>query len=321
MTSTRLRSFLAAVMIALLLAPASHAGQRRVDVGTASIQFGPSEQTLNQGDQVTWVWINPGHSVENGSDPSTDPNAGTIFSTAIMNVLPAAFTWKADRKGTIPYFCVPHFSFGMTGDLVISASGVAVSSFRITEVQYNEASGHDMIEVANLGGDTGDLGQYRISIDGVTSQIVPLNSDLVFNGGSPGRVEIHTNQGTTGSTSASLFMAIGDLPTSGSVALYAPNTTSGTSLSDATQIVDFVQWGAGSQPDAATAVAAGVWPSTGEFVDPVPVSGNYDLAFCGLESQHGKIYWNVAHPNFGTQALCATPTQTTTWGRIKLLYR
>ena len=319
MNARRILPPLAATAIALLLAPSAYPGQRRVDVGVGGFSFGPPAQTLNNGDQVTWVWVGAGHTVTNGTSPS-DPNAGTIFNTATLG-LPGAFTWKADRTGSVPYYCAPHFSFGMTGALQISASGVSVSSFRITEVQYDEAAGHDRIEIANLGNDFGDLGRYRISINGTTSALVPLNSVSVLSGASPGRVVIRTNEGTTGSTSTNLFMGgIGDLPTTGSVALYVPNTTS-ASLTDATQIVDFVQWGAGSQPGAATAVAAGVWPSTGEFVDPVPVVGNYDLAFCGTESQRGKVFWNVAHPNFRSQALCATPTRATSWGRIKLLYR
>jgi len=321
MKATSLRVTLAAAPIALLLlALGANAGQRRVDVGTGGLSFGPQNATLNQGDQVTWVWVGSGHSVENGIDPNTDPNAGMIFTTPTLS-LPAAFTWKADRTGTIAYYCFPHFSFGMTGTLQISASGVNVSSFRITEVQYDEATGKDRIEIANLGGDFGDLGRYRISINGTTSALVPLNSVGMVSGATPGRVVIHTNEGTTGSTQTDLFMGgIGNLPTSGSVALYAPNTV-GTSLTEESQIVDFVQWGAASQPNAATAVAAGVWPSTAEFVDPVPVVGNYDLAFCGNESQRGKAFWNVAHPNFRSQLLCATPTQATSWGRIKLLYR
>jgi plastocyanin len=322
MKARSLRWLLAAVPISLLLlALGANAGQRRVDVGASGgFSFGPPAQTLNNGDQVTWVWVGGGHSVTNGTDPAL-PGAGTIFNSNVLNGTPNAFTWKADRAGSVPYYCDPHFAFGMTGSLQISASGVSVSSFRITEVQYDEATGKDRIEIANLGSDFGDLGRYRISVNGTTSALVPLNSVSVLSGGSPGRVVIHTNEGTSGSTSTSLFMSIGDLPTSGSVALYVPNTKAGTSLTDATQIVDFVQWGASSQPNAATAVAAGVWPSTAEFVDPVPVIGNYDLAFCGTESQRGKTFWNVAHPNFRSQSLCATPTRASSWGRIKLLYR
>jgi plastocyanin len=309
-------------LCSLWIVSTSNAGQRRVDVGFGGLTFAPATATLNLHDQVTFVWVVAGHSVTNGTDPNpiNDPNEGTIFDTGVLSSLPAAFSWKADRTGAVPYFCIPHFSFGMTAALQISASGVSVSSFRISEVQYNDASGHDRIEIANLGGDTGDLGRYRISINGTTSALVPLNSALVLPGPTtPGRVVIHTNEGTTGSTATNMFMAIGDLPATGSVALFAPNTV-GTSLTDVTQIVDFVEWGATGQPNEATAIAAGLW-TAGESVDPVPVSGNYDLAFCGLESQHGKSFWQVAQPNFRSQALCATPTQASTWGRIKLLYR
>ena len=322
MKARRLRVALVAASISLVVpALCVNAGQRRVDVGSGGFSFAPTAQTLNNGDQVTWVWVGGGHTVTNGTGPA-DPNAGLTFNSSFLSGTPNAFTWKADRTGNVAYYCDPHFSFGMTGTLQISASGVNVSSFRITEVQYDEATGKDRIEIANLGGDFGDLGRYRISINGTTSALVPLPSVGVLSGSSPGRVVIHTNEGTTGSTATNLFMGgIGNLPTTGSVALFVPNTAAGTSLTDATQIVDFVQWGASSQPNAATAVAAGVWPSAAEFVDPVPVVGNYDLAFCGTASQRGKAFWNVAHPNFGSQVLCATPTQATSWGRIKLLYR
>jgi plastocyanin len=311
------------VALCLLIAPGSHAGQRRVDVGFGGTNFAPSTQTLNQGDQLTFVWAAGAgtHTATSGTDPS-GPDAGLVFDSGFLFANPSAFTWKADRTGDVPFFCNPHFFSGMIGTLQISPPGtVAVSSFRITEVQYNEAAGHDRIEIANLGGDVGDLGRYRISINGTSSVVLPLNTATVLSGTSPGRVVIHTNEGTTGSTSNNMFIAVGDLPTTGSIALYAPNTKSGTSLADATQIVDFVQWGAGNQAMAATAVAAGVWLDAAEFVDPVPVTGGYDLVFCGTESDRGKSFWNVAHPNFRTQSLCATPTQASTWGRIKLLYR
>jgi len=317
MRASIFRSFLAVVPI--LLASVSNAGQRRVEVGVGfqSISFGPQDQTLNLGDQVTWIWVGSGHNVVNGSGPG-GPGTGTIFNTTTLGST-GAFTWKASQSGFVPYFCSPHFSLGMTGSLLISTA--VVSSFRITEVQYNDATGHDRIEIANLGGDFGDLGRYRISINGTTAATVPLRDVGVQSGSSPGRVVIRTNEGTTGSTTTDLRMGgIGDLPLTGSVALFAPNTIN-TSLPDATQIVDFVQWGAGNQPNAATAVAAGIWPSTSEFVPAVPVAGNYDLVFCGVESDHGAAHWDVGHPNFGTQSLCATPTQASTWGRIKLLYR
>jgi len=322
MRGMRVRWVVAATLLSLVVAPGANAGQQWVKVGQGGSLFAPDLTTLNRGDHVTWVWVGFSHTVTSGlvtnGDPF-DPIWGQGFDTPVMN--PGdAFTWKADTSAsTVDYFCRPHWP-SMLGQLDIRASGFSVASFRITEVQYNEATGKDRIEIANLGGDPGDLGRYRIAVNGSTSQIVPLNTVFVLSGASPGRVVIHTNEGTTGSTQADLFMGgIGNLPTTGSIALYVPNTSS--SLTDPKQIIDFVQWGAGNQPNAATAVSAGVWPSTGEFVDLVPVTGDYDLVFCGAESQHGASEWKVAHPNFRSGPICSTPTVTTSWGRIKQIYR
>ena len=91
MIARRLRSSLAATSLLLLLAAGSNAGQRRVDVGSGGLAFGPQDQTLNLGDHVTWIWVGAGqHSVENGVSLS-DPNRGTIFNTTEVGST-AAFT-------------------------------------------------------------------------------------------------------------------------------------------------------------------------------------------------------------------------------------
>jgi plastocyanin len=315
MTGTDMRSFWIVAAILMHLATRADAGQRVIYVGDGGNRFSPSVQTLNVGDYVTWSWVSTAiHTVTSGTSPSAPSG---IFGTPSMAGTAQAFTWRADRTGSVPYFCSIHA--GMTGILEISASGVRTSSFRITEVQYDEAAGKDRIEIANLGGDPGDLGKYRIAIRSSAAVTVPYEKLPVST--SPGRVVIHPNEtGTT--TPAEFYMAgIGDLPLSGSVALYAPDTKPPTTLDDASQIIDFVQWGAPNQPNANAAVAAGIWPSASEFVAAVPATGGYDLAFCGTEAQRGAQFWDVAMPNFRAQALCATPVQTSTWGRIKLLYR
>ena len=312
---------LAAGAISFLLTTVANAGQRRVEVGFGGNFFSPSNTTLNVGDHVTWVWAGGGHTVTNGTDP-TDPNAGQDFDSGFLNGANQAMTWHCDVLGTIPYYCDPHRTQGMTGSLQVSALGVNVASFRISEVQYNAAGNLDRIEIANLGNDSGDLGRYRIAINGTTAITIPTSSILVLSGATPGRVVIHTNQSGT-NTPTSLFMpTIGNLPDIGSVALYAPTTVAAeVVLTDETQLIDFVQWGAGNQANSATAFLAGVWPAVADFVPAVPALGDYDLAFCGNSTQRGVSFWNVAHPNFNSQAICATPTQASSWGRIKLLYR
>jgi plastocyanin len=322
MRRLRPRFFPSALLVLTLVAPAVDAGQRRVEVGPGGFTvFSPDPATLNINDHVVWVWASMSHTVTNGTDPTNDPNAGLIFDSGPLSGPGQAFSWKANRTGTIPYFCSPHFAFGMTSNLQISTSGVAVASFRITEVQFNGPAGQDTIEITNLGTDSGDLGRYRIAVNGTSAAVVPLTSVFV---GQNGRVRIYPNKSGT-STSTDIFLpGLGDLPTSGSIALYVPNTTPGAPLTDATQIIDFVQWGAGNQPNLTTAIAGGAW-LTNNYVDdngsPVPTNLAYDITFCGTANDRGRDYWFVALHNFGAQPRCSTPTNATTWGRIKLLYR
>jgi hypothetical protein len=60
--------------------------------------------------------------------------------------------------------------------------------------------------------------------------------------------------------------------------------------------------------------------TTGEFVAGVD-NPAYSIAFCGTAAQHGLGSWSVALANFSTQPPCSTPVATTSWGRIKILYR
>jgi hypothetical protein len=186
---------------------------------------------------------------------------------------------------------------------------------RLTEVQYNEAAGHDKIEISNLGTLSGDLGRYRISVD-VTAVTIPANNVPIAPGAT---ITIHTAESGT-NTSTDLFMpALGLLDDAqGSVALYAPNTVAPT-LVDATQAIDYVEWGAAGQPNEATAITAGNW-TAGAFVPTVAVG--HTIQFCGMLDQHAGGWGGNSFPSFGGQSSdCTTPVQTVTWGRIKTLYR
>ena len=309
---------LAALIPAALPLPVAHAGQVRISL-TAQFQFVPNTVTINQGDRVVWVWLASGHDCVSGNGDTGTPD-GVFSSGTLQTVSPTlgtAFTFKFASPGTQGFFCEAHWP-DMQGTVTIVPSGAAVSDFRITEVQYTAAGGLDRIEITNLGTAAGDLGRYRISVGTNTQQVVPLNSVPVPVGG---RVTIRTHESGS-STATTLFMpGLGDLPApNGSVSLFAPQAQNNAlgALSSAL-IVDFVQYGAPTQPNSATATAGGVWPA-GTFVaglnDP-----SFDIAFCGNSTDRGTGFWAVGHANFGSQPPCATPAATTTWGRVKILYR
>src|SRR4029079_10835097 len=127
------------------------------------------------------------------------------------------------------------------------------------------------------------------------------------------------------------FPAVPELGLQGSFALYVPNSTSTgstapASLTDAAQMIDYVEWGTPgqtAQPNQATAITAGFWAS-GAAVNTdaqIPAGTGYSISFCGTRADHGAAFWLVTSPNFGMAARCVTPTRTPTWGRIKALYR
>ena len=66
-----------------------------------------------------------------------------------------------------------------------------------------------------------------------------------------------------------------ELPDIGSVTVLMPNTVNAGVTAD--QVVDFIQWGAGAQPNEAVAAAAGVWV-TGGVVPQVPLARAFATA-------------------------------------------
>jgi len=309
------RAFRLALALAACASLATLAFAKQIRVNAAGTSFSPATVSVNAGDHVVWIWTSGIHNVVSGdvSGPTPDGlfNSGAVTSGSTWN-------WKSDIPRTAPYYCEQHASFGMAGTVNVVASGAAgLSDFRITEVQFNAAGNFDLIEIANLGAN-GNLGKYRLKVSGVAVQTLQIgtSTDIVVASGN--RVVLHCN--TTGTNTASdLFLpAITDLPANGSIALYVPNTIS-TSLALASQMLDFVQWGAGGQENEATAQTAGFWAAGAAITN---VAAGHSIEFCGQPGQYGAAQWHeISTPNFGSNGNCATPAFSTTWGRIKTLYR
>ena len=300
-----------AILVATVVGGTAHAGQHRINV--ASNLFSVANQAANNGDHIVWVWTGTPHSVTSGSGGT--PSG--IFDSAIQFSVASAFTWKADRTGVIPYYCIPHAP-GMAAQLSLSASGAAAPSFRITEVFFNSPAGQDFIEITNLGTAAGNLGRYRVSIaTGAQFTLPGVGTSLNIAVPIGGRVVLRLGQSGTDSNTEAFLPGQPQLGTTGSVALYAPNTIN-TSLAAADQIVDFVQWGATGQPNAATAVSANLW--NGAEAAGTTAAPNA-IEFCGDESAHGASLWRTRQGSSPGTADCTTPTFPSTWGRIKSAYR
>lgn len=81
---------------------------------SANNQFSPQQVRVKKDDIVRWEWTGGPHNVVSGSACSPDG----VFASG-----PAAtkgsFERKFDTVGTFPYYCEPHCSMGMTGEVVV----------------------------------------------------------------------------------------------------------------------------------------------------------------------------------------------------------
>jgi plastocyanin len=83
-------------------------------VGGATNKFEPATLTVKAGTTVTWT-ADGYHSANSGTPPTVD-KAGPIQA-------PGGFTTYAvtfKKAGTYKFFCVPHASLGMTGEIVVT---------------------------------------------------------------------------------------------------------------------------------------------------------------------------------------------------------
>jgi plastocyanin len=77
--------------------------------------FSPKSVTISVGDSVTWQWVGSNsHTVTHGTNPSS---LGGLFDEGPKSS--GTFGYRFTSPGTIPYFCIPHFSMGMTGTITV----------------------------------------------------------------------------------------------------------------------------------------------------------------------------------------------------------
>jgi plastocyanin len=311
------RCFIVVSCFVTCLAAAAQAGQVRVTVGNGSQNFAPRAVNANVGDQIVWVWATGGHSCTSGDSSTVTPDGH--WDSGLLAGSGLGFGWKVPAGlTTYRYYCTPHAP-AMAGRVIVNGSSIAVSDFRITEVQFNEAAGHDLIEITNLGDAAGDLARYRLAVANGASVALPLLNFVPVAPG--GTITVHTNQAGTNTATDLFAPTLGNLgDASGAIALYVPGPTLTFGLTNVDQLVDYVAWGASNGPNETVADGAGFW-NAGEFVPAV--AAGHSIEFCGTTGQHGAARWyDNGTPNFsGAAENCATPVRTSSWGRIKTLYR
>jgi plastocyanin len=82
---------------------------------TPDNKFSPATLTVKKGTKVTWKSDQPIHSANSGTPPTVDA-AGPVQAPIGF----ATYSVTFDKPGTYKYFCQPHASLGMTGEIVVT---------------------------------------------------------------------------------------------------------------------------------------------------------------------------------------------------------
>ena len=101
-------------------------------VNQTGTTFVPDNLEVAIGDTVRWVYSGGSHTVTNGTGAS-DPQAGVLFDAPLNGANPT-FEYVFDGPtGVYSYFCRPHETLGMTGQVVVAAETPVEDPPLITE--------------------------------------------------------------------------------------------------------------------------------------------------------------------------------------------
>jgi len=105
-----------------------------------ALKFSPVASTVNAGDQIIWNWTGSFHSTTSGANGTAD----SLWNSGVNNQ-PHTFTNSISTPGTYPFFCQPHFSLGMTGQVTVAAV-----KFPPVSLLYSPGSGTVYAAPANV---------------------------------------------------------------------------------------------------------------------------------------------------------------------------
>lgn len=84
-------------------------------LATITNKFEPASLKVKKGTKVTWK-AEGAHSVTSGTPESGKDEKGPMDSPIPFTTYSVTF----DKAGTFPYYCIPHASLGMVGEIVVS---------------------------------------------------------------------------------------------------------------------------------------------------------------------------------------------------------
>jgi len=131
-------ALLGALLLLAAGGPAAAQAQARAEVdGTAGNKWEPANVTIRPGGTITFkISGTPPHPVKSGT-PASAPNGDEKFDASDctldkMAKVGDSCTVKIAKAGTYPYFCVIHYSLGMTGTITVGSGGGSTTTTATT---------------------------------------------------------------------------------------------------------------------------------------------------------------------------------------------
>ncbi|MCA1822769.1 MAG: plastocyanin/azurin family copper-binding protein [Mycobacteriales bacterium] len=118
-----------AVAFATPIAHAQAPKAANVDA-TAALKFEPAQTTVAVGGTVTWTFTGGGfHTVYSGdgSNPAAPTPENGVTLKGTLDDAHKTYTFTFTKAGTYRFFCQPHVSAGMKGEIVVGAAGTGAS--------------------------------------------------------------------------------------------------------------------------------------------------------------------------------------------------
>jgi plastocyanin len=148
-------ALVASALFCFAVAQNSSAAETNVTVGAGFTDtFSPSTVSISVNDSVIWNWAATFHSSTSGTNgvPGDDNGVPSgLWDTGVIFSTPFSFTNTFTSPGVFSYYCSVHFSFGMTGQVMVASSATAPPSLAIT----NPSNGTVLAAPANVSIEAG----------------------------------------------------------------------------------------------------------------------------------------------------------------------
>jgi len=89
------------------------ADENVVTVQVTNNVFNPASVKIKVGQTVRWTWAGGVHDVVSGTNCTDDGK----FKSELMGG--GTYDKKFDTAGTFPYYCTPHCTMGMVGEVIV----------------------------------------------------------------------------------------------------------------------------------------------------------------------------------------------------------